>query len=360
MSDAVLSFACRFRYREGFALDAAFELPDGISALFGPSGSGKSTCLALIAGLLHPETGTIRTGRRVLVDVARRRRIPPHRRRVAMVFQDHLLFPHQTVLANLRYGLSRRGRAAIAFDDVVEVLELRPLLHRYPAQLSGGQKRRVALGRALLAQPELLMMDEPLTGIDEALRDRILEHLQRVHEHWRLPMLMVSHDQVAVRRLARHVVVLEAGRVVAQGPLSQTLDHATLETMATHPGPINLLRVDRVRQLADHSEGRIGDQPFYLPQHATAETAYIRCLPRDVALTLQDVPRISMRNHLHGTVRDMVRVQNDARGVQIYVAVDVGQPLWAELTPAAVRELDLKPGTPVVCLLKATAAEQVG
>lgn len=360
MSDALLSFDCCCQYRGGFRLDAAFTLPGGISALFGPSGGGKSTCLSLIAGLLKPQSGAIRMGDTVLVDTAARRFIPPHRRQIGMVFQDHLLFPHKTVAGNLRYGMTRSASGTIQFDEVVEVLELADLLNRYPAQLSGGQQRRVALGRALLTQPRLLLMDEPLTGLDEALRDRILDHLQRVHEHWHIPMLLVSHDQVAVRRLAQHVVVLEAGRVIEQGPTRQTLDRATLTTMSTHPGPMNLLRIEQVRHAGDHCEGIIGNQRFFLPGRSAGDTVYVRCSPSDIALVLEDVPRISMRNHLRGVVRDLVRITDNSAGDRIYVAVDIGQILWAQLTPSACREMSLTPGQHVICLIKATATEEVG
>lgn len=359
MSDRLLRVACRFQYRDGFLLDASFALPDGISALFGPSGSGKSTCLALIAGLLRPEAGAIHLGDTVLVDRTTGQWIPPHRRNLGVVFQDHLLLPHKTVRANLRYGMPGGGSGSIRLDEVVKVLELSELLDRYPLQLSGGQQRRVALGRALLTQPRLLLMDEPLAGLDESLRDRILDHLQQVNDHWKIPMLLISHDQVAVRRLADYVVVMEAGRVVDQGKVHHTLDRATLQTMTSHPGPINLLRIEQVHGVDDHSEGRIGDQAFYLPRRVTGSTVYVRCLPRDVALTLEDIPRISMRNHLRGTVRDMVQVSDDARGQRIYVAIDIGQTLWAELTRAACNELGLQIGTQVFCLLKATASEQV-
>ena len=172
-------------------------------------------------------------------------------------------------------------------------------------------------------------------------------------------MLLVSHDQVAVRRLAQHVVVLEGGRVVDQGPTRPTLDRATLQTMPSHPGPINLLRVEQVRPMGDHSEGLIGEQRFYLAHRASGPTAYVRCLPHDVAVTREDVPRISMRNHLRGRVRDLVYVRDALVGEQVYVAVDVGQTLWARLTRAACQDLELQPGRSVVCLIKATAMEHV-
>lgn len=359
MSDPLLSFRCRFQYPGGFGLDAAFELPGGISALFGPSGGGKSTCLALIAGLLKPAAGAIHLRDTVLCDRAARRWVAPHRRGLGLVFQDHLLFPHRTVRANLRYGVCRGPAPAPRMDQIVELLELDQLLDRYPDRLSGGQQRRVALARALLTQPRLLMMDEPLTGLDDALRDRILDHLQQVHEQWRLPMLLVSHDQTAVRRLARHAVVIEAGRVVDQGPTGPTLDRATLRTMTSHPGPINLLRVEQARQTGDHGEGRVGDQMIFLTGPVTGATMYVRCLPREVALVLEDVPRISMRNHLRGIVRDVVSVRDAIRGERVYVALDVGQTLWVELTPAACREMDLRPGRPAIGLIKATALEPV-
>jgi molybdate transport system ATP-binding protein len=334
-------------------------LPHGISALFGPSGSGKSTCLALIAGLLKPAAGAIRLGEAVLVDRTNRQWRPPHRRRVGLVCQDHLLFPHLTVRANLAYGMTRATIKGIGEPEVVEVLELGDLLDRYPAQLSGGEQRRVALGRTLLAQPQLLMMDEPLAALDEPLRNRILKYLQTIHAHWKMPILLVSHDQVSVRRLAAHVVIIEEGRVVDQGPVTQTLDRATLQTLSNPPGPINLLRIERVRQVQDHGEGFVGDQPFYVPGRSPTETVFIRCLPSDVALSLHDVQGISMRNHLRGCVRDIVRVSDASAGESVYVAVDVGQILWVHVTTSACREMALTVGSPVVCLIKAAATERV-
>jgi molybdate transport system ATP-binding protein len=313
----------------------------------------------MIAGLLRPQTGSIHVGQTVLVDRSRGQWVPPHRRSMGVVFQDHLLFPHKTVHANLRYGMSRGGGRTEHLREVIEVLELGALLDSYPAHLSGGQQRRVALGRALVARPRLLLMDEPLTGLDQALRDRILDHLQLVHQRWGLPMLLVSHDQVVVRRLAQHVIVLEAGRVVDEGSVDQALDRATLQSMASHPGPINLLRVERAYHVGDHSAGVVGEQTFYLPRRTPGGTAYVRFLPRDVALTLEDVPRISMRNQLRGTIRDIIRVGDELGGDRIYIAVDVGQTIWAQLTPAACQELDLKQGTTVCCLIKATATEQL-
>jgi molybdate transport system ATP-binding protein len=353
----LLKFQCRFSHAQAFSLDAVFTLPHGISAIYGPSGSGKSTCLALIAGLLRPQAGTITLGPRTLVDCTQGRWVAPHRRQLALVFQENMLFPHRTVLANLRYGQCPSHPAAIPLAEVIQALELGDLLHRYPQHLSGGQQRRVALGRALLRSPQLLMMDEPLTGLDPALQQRTLDFLHSAHSRWAVPMLLVSHDQLAVRRLAEHVVVLEAGRVVAQGPAGATLDRATTQSMQGRPGPMNLLRIEQVRYQGDHAEGLLSGQAFHLPPHVRGTRVYVRCFPRDVAVALQDVPHISMRNHLRGIVRQIVPSGDNGRA---FIAVDAGQLIWAELTISACRELNLQIGMPVVCLIKATATDQVG
>lgn len=227
MTTPRLSFRCRHRYPAGFTLDAAFDAGDGVTALFGPSGSGKSTVLSVIAGVLRPDAGEVRLGDRVLLDTSRRVNVPPEGRRVGIVFQDQLLFPHLTVAANLRYGMSRRGLGRgrpIDFDRVVQVLELADLLGRHPHTLSGGQRQRVALGRAVLRGPDLLLMDEPMTGLDEGLKGRIMTYLGRAVAEWRLPTIYVAHDQADVRRLADQVVVLRAGRAADAGPTAATLD----------------------------------------------------------------------------------------------------------------------------------------
>ena len=209
-----LSFEGRMTYAGGFDLDVAFETLEARTAICGPSGSGKTTILALIAGLLRPSAGRIVLDDRVLEDTAVGVRVAPQDRGVGLVYQDNLLFPHRSVERNLRYGLERRPLKSLSFDRVVEVLELRELLSRRPSTLSGGQARRVALGRALLRGPALLLLDEPLTGLDEPLRERILSFLDRVLEEWGIPTLLVTHDLGSVGKLAEQVIRVEAGRVV--------------------------------------------------------------------------------------------------------------------------------------------------
>jgi molybdate transport system ATP-binding protein len=350
-----LVFACRHRYPSGFELDARFQAGEGTTALFGPSGSGKSTVLGLIAGILRPSSGSICLGDVTLADTEAGTCLPPERRRVGMVFQDHLLFPHLTVAQNLRYGLRRRPARRIDFNRVVDILEIGGLLDRRPHTLSGGQRQRAALGRALLRGPELLVMDEPLTALDEGLKERILTYLERAVAEWRIPTLFVSHDQADVRRLADQVVVLQSGKVLEAGPTAPTLDRAALVRLPGFPSPVNLLRVTGVQQAGGHWEGRVGEQPLQLPAGPEVQgCAYVQFLPRDVVLSNGDVAGLSVRNHLHGRVREVVALPDRA-----LVAVDVGQFLWAEVTAEAARELDVRPDRPVVCLIKTSAIQVV-
>ena len=190
----MIRFACRLT-RPGFALDAAFTAGPGVTALFGPSGSGKSTVIRLLAGLERPEEGRITLGDSVLLDTESRRAVPPHRRRIGLVFQDALLLPHLSVKANLTYGrwFTPRGERRIAFDPVVEVLGIGHLLDRRPTTLSGGERQRVAIGRALLASPRLLLMDEPLASLDQARRQEILPFIERLRDAFAIPVVYVSH-----------------------------------------------------------------------------------------------------------------------------------------------------------------------
>ena len=213
-----LSFECRHRFPDGFELDVAFECDQRVTSLFGPSGSGKSSILSILAGLIKADYARIRVGDRVIEDSGQNLFVRPEHRRIGFVFQDHLLFPHMTVDRNLNYGAGRASDGTdISYDRVVEVLELRELLSRRPGSLSGGQRQRVALGRALLCRPELLLMDEPLAALDEQLKSRILDYLQRVIEEWHIPTLFVSHGRGEVRSLAEWVFVIDAGRIIGQG-----------------------------------------------------------------------------------------------------------------------------------------------
>ena len=196
--------------RGRFARSVRIESSARVVALTGPSGAGKTSVLNAIAGLLRPRAGRIVVDDRVLFDDARRIDLPAHRRRIGYVFQDARLFPHLDVRRNLGYGRhARREVQAFAFDQVVELLGIAPLLARHPANLSGGEAQRVAIGRALLSQPALLLLDEPLSALDQARREELIPYLQRVRDDLAMPMLYVSHTLDDVRRIADEVHVLD-------------------------------------------------------------------------------------------------------------------------------------------------------
>lgn len=346
----LLEFQCRHRFPSGFQFDCAFKMDRRFTTLFGPSGAGKTTVLSIIAGFILPREGRVRLGDRTLLDTCSRRRVPIQQRSVGVVFQDALLFPHLTVEGNLRYGQDRKTRQrSVSFSRVVEVLEIGSFLQRYPRNLSGGEKQRVALGRALLSGPELLLMDEPLAALDIPLRTRILAYLERVVAEWDIPTLFVTHPQVEVRRAAEWVVVLEKGRVVGEGAPDDALGRPEPLGWSNSAGPTNLLRLDRVESTDTGARGWVGSQPLALPPQPPpqAATRFVQFSPNDVILCRQDIAGISARNHLRGQV---CRIAASAQSV--FVAIDIGQVIWAEVTPASASELGLAPGVEVTCLIK--------
>lgn len=213
-----MTITVALRHVQGaFTLDVAFESSARAVALWGPSGSGKSTVLHAVAGLLRPAEGRVVVDGRVLLDTRARAFVPPHRRRIGYVFQDGRLFPHLSVRRNLLYGrlFAPETERFGSLDEVVALLGIGHLLRRRPATLSGGEKQRVAIGRALVAAPRLLLLDEPLAALDEARKAETLPYLERLRDELTLPMIYVSHSRPEVERLASEVVRLENGRVVS-------------------------------------------------------------------------------------------------------------------------------------------------
>jgi molybdate transport system ATP-binding protein len=202
-------------------VEAAFASEGGVTALFGRSGAGKTSLINMIAGLLRPDRGRIELDGEALDDTDRRIHVPPHKRRIGYVFQDALLFPHLSVAQNLDYGRRMNGLAFDAAEQtrITTLLDLGELLERRPGKLSGGEKQRVALGRALLSRPRLLLLDEPLGSLDEERKSDILPYLMRLRDEGGVPMVYVSHDPGEVRRLATKVIRLQDGKVVAEGGL---------------------------------------------------------------------------------------------------------------------------------------------
>ncbi len=213
----VLQIDVEFR-RGAFELVARTRIGTGVTGICGPSGCGKSTLLGLLAGLLRPHRGTLLFGDQVLCDVSQGIFVPPWHRHFGMVFQDGQLFPHMSVRSNLLYGHAHLEAAERRFDlaAVAQLMEITPLLDRRPALLSGGERQRVALGRALLYSPRLLLLDEPLSSLDDRLKQQILPYLKRVKDETGIPMLYVSHSRAEVDYLADRVLAMEAGVLVTE------------------------------------------------------------------------------------------------------------------------------------------------
>ena len=347
------------RQLAGFRLDATFTAPTpGVIALFGRSGSGKSSLTNVIAGLLAPDSGTVCLDGEVLTDVRRGLTVPVERRRIGYVFQDARLFPHLSVAGNLRYGERRRRDAPtrIGFDVVVELLGLARLLERIPWQLSGGERQRVSLGRALLSQPRLLLLDEPLASLDVARREEVLPYLVALRDRLSMPMVYVSHQFDEVLRLATHLVLLEAGRVLAEGPVEEMSLYPELQSVIGPDlvGAVVDGLVTRVNADTGSAELSVGTGTLQVSLREVPLGARVRLqlLARDVILATQPVQGLSVRNALASTV---IAISDDVFGA-VLVRVDVGGAIvLARITQDARRALNLRPGDAVWTLVKAVS-----
>jgi molybdate transport system ATP-binding protein len=343
--------------REHFRLTARFSSDPGLTALFGRSGSGKSTLVDIIGGLIRPTRGRVAIDGQVLVDTDRGVFVPKHRRRIGYVFQDSQLFPHLSVRNNLLYGrwFARNGGGASGdLVSVVELLGIGALLDRRPDSLSGGEKQRVAIGRALLAHPRLLLMDEPLASLDEARRVEILPYIERLRDEAGVPIVYVSHSVAEVARLATTVVILTEGKVMAVGPV---LDILPLADAGDAGGVLDatVARHDEAFQLTVLASAA-GE--LQVPRLAAAigspVRAYIRA--RDVMISLRPPEEISALNVLPGRIAAIVPNPN---GAQADIRLDCnGAILMARLTAKSVQRLALAPGRPVFAVIKSVSFER--
>lgn len=344
----------------GFDLTVDFTAPAGVTALFGRSGAGKTGVVQAIAGLTRPEAGRIRVDGTVLLDTERGIFVPRHRRRVGYVFQDARLFPHLSVRGNLRFGRwFAPGPAPRAdFAQVVALLGLGDLLDRRPGGLSGGEKQRVAIGRALLARPRLLLMDEPLAALDEARRQEILPYLERLRDETRLPILYVSHSVAEVARLATTVVALAEGRVVEAGPAGDVLAAAGLAPVLGDAETGVVLSARVVAQAGDGlAELAAGGGRIYVPDIAAMPGARLRLRvrARDVMLARARPEGISALNILAATVIAIEPGQGASVALRLACGPDL---LRARITRRSLASLGLAPGSACFAVLKSVAIDR--
>ncbi len=350
--------------RSDFTLDVALALPEsGISALFGPSGCGKTTVLRALAGL-ERAAGRVALGSEVWQDDASGRFVATHRRALGYVIQEAALFPHLDVRRNLDYGRRRIAPAErrIALDQVVALLGIGQLLARRPATLSGGERQRVAIARALATSPRLLLMDEPLAALDAPRKAELLPYLERIHNELAIPIVYISHAIDEVARLADHLVLMEAGRVVAAGPLADMLARLDLPLPLHEDAGVvlegvvgerdtrwRLARLD-VGVRADGKACSLWARDQGLP---LGQRVRLRVLARDVSITLTPQTGTSIGNQLRGTVE---AIADDTHPALALVRVRVGSaPLVARLTRRSAHALELAAGMPVWAQVKTVA-----
>jgi molybdate transport system ATP-binding protein len=350
-----------------FELAARFSAPStGITALFGRSGAGKTSVVNALAGLLRPDRGSIMVEGEILFSSDAHIDRRPEERHLGYVFQESRLFPHYSVRGNLRYGMKRRagGDTALSFDAVVELLRLEQLLDRRPHDLSGGEKQRVAIGRALLAAPRLLLMDEPLASLDLGHRAEILPFIERLRDRMRIPIVYVSHAMEEIVRLADTLVLMSEGRVAAVGPVEEIASRLDLRPLTGRYEAGSVIRAtvagsDLVFGLSElaFSGGRLRVPHLGLPL-GTPVRARIRA--RDVSLALAPPTGVSILNIFAARIVEIAEDQ----GPMVDVRLDIGTaerpvPLWARITRRSTHELALAPGKPVYALVKSVALDRM-
>ncbi len=336
-----------------FTLRVDAELTGRITVLFGPSGAGKTSLLDLIAGLRRAKTGLIQLDNRVLTDISQKVAVPTRQRGIGYVPQDLALFPHLSVRQNLLYGHKSRDRSEQPFtlERIVEVLEIQALIQRAVTNLSGGEKQRVVLARALLASPRLLLLDEPLASLDLELKARIIPYLARIRDEFHLPMLYVTHDRYETIALADEVMVLAQGRVVQLGSVQEVFSRPALvgcessrRLETVQPGRVLNAETDLVT--VEVGSTILSAVREHLPGNSKAVRVCIRA--EDVILIKGRNTPSSARNHLPAIVQSIA-----PEGMLMRVDLSCGFPLVALVTRQACEEMSLKSGDAVTALVKA-------
>jgi len=335
---------------EAFSLSADFTVSGDQIGIFGASGSGKSTIVSMLAGLLEPDSGEITLDGDCLFSSARKINLRSEQRRIAVVFQQHCLFPHLDVRNNLLYGFKRcpSEQRKIDFAILVEVLRLSELLDRSVTNLSGGEKQRVALGRAIMANPRLLLMDEPLSALDDTLRFQIIPYLKSVSEQFGIPYLFISHSLLEMRLMTDTTLVFQNGEMVQQSSSEQLARNR----MGQSPvGYINLLKLGRPSAAAGLFTYPWGAAQLLLSVDSERDSSMVELSSKDIMLFKKHPEAISARNLLQCSVRSLF-----SSGRKIGVELDcAGNNLIAEVVQGAVDELGITTGSTIYAAIKASA-----
>ncbi len=346
------------KYKVGqFKGNYRFAISHGVTGIWGPSGHGKTTLIQLISGLLKPAQGTISVRGKVVVDRNQHIFVPPHHRNIGVVFQEARLFPHLSVKKNLLYGMPNKTPCHISLNDVVEVLGLNALLDQMPGQCSGGEKQRVAIGRALLSQPELLLLDEPFSALDKQLKLKAINFIRKVIRKFDIPVVIISHDIADILNLTRHMLLIKQGKVEIEGDFSELLLQGYFEGSAFSNSFVNDLQFTIVSEEAagNYKVKLQGTGHIYYLHSETKQLcagdhidAFLR--PEDIAVATHRVNGISMQNQLEATVLEIYTDKNYA-----FCLLDVGTELLVQITRDSADRLNIRKNQAVYALFKSSA-----
>ena len=312
----------------------------GVTAIFGRSGAGKSSLINLVAGLVTPQSGTIILNDNVLFDSEQKINLPPEKRHIGYVFQEHRLFPHYTVEKNLKYGCKRFNSSY--FLQIVELLGIQNLLERFPLSLSGGEKQRVTIGRALLSNPDILLMDEPLSALDLPRKQELLNYLDQLSNQLEIPILYVTHSLDEIIRLADQVILIEEGQIMAFNQVKHIWQHTAFQQWLPEQHPLSLLELPIKSHQTDYQmlELSLGTQSVWvseLPRYQLNDNVRITINSKDVSITLAQPQNTSIRNILQGKI---CQIQQQSQQVNVEVDVE-GQKIWASISLWAFNDLQL-------------------
>ncbi|AHW60015.1 molybdate transport system ATP-binding protein [Draconibacterium orientale] len=355
--NAALSFHIKLQ-RKDFALDVKADIPNGITGIFGPSGHGKTSLLNSIAGIVTPDSGYIRLNGDTLLDSNKKVNVKIRQRRVGYVFQDERLFPHYTIRKNLLYG--EKNPDPELFDEVIDTLQIAHLLNKKPEQCSGGEKQRAAIGRAIISGSKILLMDEPFSALDVNLRREIIPYLNRVHQKFSLPILIVSHDLPDLLSLTDNLLLLKNGQLQGHGKFTDLLDQPENLELMHQSGWYNVLHLSVLEYLESKNMVLLKSHKSNLQIQALTQTIgkdvevnqelKVLIKPESIALSKEPVQNISLRNQVAGTMKEVFLKDGLA-----FCVVDVGENIIVEVTEASQKSLCLEKGQRVYCLFKSAA-----
>jgi molybdate transport system ATP-binding protein len=343
------------------------DITAGITGVFGRSGAGKTTLMNVICGMAPLESGRVVFNGDVLFDKGKGIFVPPHKRQIGVVFQDHALFPHLTVEKNLRYSepYIRKRRKIVSIDAVVELLDIARLLRKRPDALSGGERQRVAIGRTLLAGPRILLLDEPFSNLDSDRRKQIISYLIKINHAFDIPLLIISHDLEDILKLTRFLLIIEDGRISAAGNYLDIANSGAAADLITHKRFINIVELIHTAHIEEENlnylskDGRPENNVFIINSNrfnngALNRKVRLSIFPDEIALSREQISRTSIQNQVAGRV---LKVQNVAGSC--YVTVDCGVPLVAEITERSRSAMGIEAGQTLYCLIKAKAVEVI-